>query len=274
MRGVESAPRSSDPADGASPAPGFAPDPAHGRLFTTAQVVRGADVTPSGRLRFDALARYLQDAAEDDLADAGWDEPYGWLLRRCEVAVRGYPGRGQRVRVRTSCSGIGPRWAERTTTLSGPAGDLVQARALWVAITREDGRPCPLGPEFHRVYGPSAAGRQVSARLSLPGPPPAEAGQPWPLRATDIDLAGHVNNSIHWAAVEDVLAGRAGAPSAADEVLTGHAGAPSAAELEYHRPILPGQQPPVVTSQIGEHLGVWLLDGAHRLASARLTFGR
>jgi len=271
---VESAPQQSAPADGAAPAPGFAPDPAHGRLFTTAQVVRGTDVTPSGRLRFDALARYLQDAAEDDLADAGWDEPYGWLLRRCEVAVRGYPRRGQRVSVRTFCSGIGPRWAERTTTMSGPAGDLVQARALWVAITRGDGRPCPLGAVFHRVYGPSAAGRQVSARLSLPGPPSAEAGQPWPLRVTDIDLAGHVNNSIHWAAVEDVLAGLAGAPAAAEDVPAGFAGAPSAAELEYHRPILPGQQPRMVTSQAGDHLGVWLLDGAHRLASARLTFGR
>jgi hypothetical protein len=156
---VESAPQPSDPADGASLVPGFAPDPAHGRLFTTGQVVRGTEVTPSGRLRLDALARYLQDAAEDDLADAGWDEPYGWLLRRCEVAVRGYPRRGQRVRVRTFCSGTGPRWAERTTTLSGPPGDLVQARALWVAVTREDGRPCPLGAQFHRIYVPAL--RQV-----------------------------------------------------------------------------------------------------------------
>jgi len=49
-------------------------------VFATVQVVRGTDVAPSGRLRLDALARYLQDAAEDDLADAGWDEPYGWLL--------------------------------------------------------------------------------------------------------------------------------------------------------------------------------------------------
>jgi acyl-ACP thioesterase len=246
----------------------FAPDPAHGRVYTTAQVVRGTDVAPSGRLRFDALARYLQDAAEDDLADVGWDEPYGWLLRRCELSVRGYPSRGQHVGVRTFCSATGVRWAERTTTLSGPAGDLVQARALWVAVTREEGRPCPLGEAFHRIYGPSTAGRQVAARLSLPGPPagvgqpapPVTASQPWPLRATDIDLAGHVNNTIHWAAVEDVLAGLADAPAAA--------------ELEYHRPILPGQQPHLVTSQAPDHVGVWLLDGAHRLASAWLTFGR
>ena len=100
----------------------FAPDPPHGRVFTTARAVRSSDVTPSGRLRFDALARYLQDAAEDDLADAGWDEPCGWLLRRCEVAVRDYPGFGQRVGLRTFCSATGPRWAERTTTLAGPDG--------------------------------------------------------------------------------------------------------------------------------------------------------
>jgi acyl-ACP thioesterase len=229
-------------------------------MFTTTQVVRGSDVAPSGRLRFDALARYLQDAAEDDLADAGWDEPYGWLLRRCEVAIRGYPSRGQHVGMRTFCSATGPRWAERTTTLSGPAGDMVQARALWVAVTREDGRPCPLGEVFHRLYGPSAEGRRVSARLSLSGPPPAQAGQPWPLRATDIDLAGHVNNSVHWAAVEDVLDGLDAAPVAA--------------ELEYHRPILPGQRPSLVISHAGDHAGVWLLDGADRLASARLTLAR
>jgi len=245
---------------GPGPAPEFAPDPGRGRLFATAQVVRGTDVAPSGRLRFDALARYLQDAAEDDLADAGWDEPYGWLLRRCAVAVRGYPGGGQHIGVRTFCSATGPRWAERTTTLSGPAGDLVQARALWVAVTREDGRPCALGEAFHRLYGPSADGRRVSARLSLPGPPPAQAGQPWPVRAADIDLAGHVNNSVHWAAVEDVLAGLAAAPVAA--------------ELEYHRPILPGQRPSLVTSHADDHVGIWLLDGADRLASGRLTLAR
>jgi len=32
-------------------------------------------VTPAGRLRFDALARYLQDAAEDDLSDGRCGPP-------------------------------------------------------------------------------------------------------------------------------------------------------------------------------------------------------
>jgi hypothetical protein len=49
---------------------------------------------------------------------------------------------------------------------------------------------------------------------------------------------------------------------------------PAAAELEYHRPILPGQQPCLVTSHEGDQIGVWLLDGTHRLASARLAFSQ
>jgi hypothetical protein len=69
-----------------------------------------------------------------------------------------------------------------------------------------------------------------------------------------------VNNSIHWAAIEDVLAGLSAAPVAA--------------ELEYHRPILPSQRPGLVTSHEVDWVGVWLLDGAHRLASARLVFAQ
>lgn len=247
--------------------PAFTADPADGRVFRTRRVVRSVDVTPAGRLRFDALARYLQQAAEDDLADADWAEPYTWLVRRTSVAVRGYPAHHDRVQLRTFCSATGPRWAERTTTVAGPAGDLIQATAVWVAITAADGRPVPLGDVFHRIYGPSTAGRQVSARLSHPGPAgaaggaaaggaAAAAGRPWPLRASDFDTAGHVNNSIHWAAVEDVLAGLDWLPSAA--------------ELEYHRPVLPGHDPRLLTERADGQLSVWLCSDGQRMASAVL----
>jgi acyl-ACP thioesterase len=258
------------------PQPAFTADPAQGRVFRTSRVVRSVDVTPAGRLRFDALARYLQQAAEDDLYDAAWAEPYTWLVRRTSVLVRGYPAHRDRVQLRTFCSGTGPRWAERTTTVSGPAGDLVQAVAVWVAIDAADGHPVPLGDVFHRVYGPSTGGRQVSARLSHPGLPAAAAavsagagsagagsagagsagGRRWPLRASDFDTAGHVNNSIHWAAVEDVLAGLDWLPSWA--------------ELEYHRPVLPGHDPWLLTERRDGQLLIWLSDNGDRLASAVL----
>jgi acyl-ACP thioesterase len=235
----------------------FDPDPAGGRVFAASRVVRSTDVSPAGRLRFDALARYLQAAAEDDLADADLHEPYAWLVRRCEVAVRGYPRAGDLLGLRTFCSAVGPRWAGRTTTLATSAGDVIQARAVWVAVTLADGRPAAPGAAFHRVYGAAAQGREVSARLSLPRPPESALGREWPLRAADFDTAGHVNNAIGWAAVEDVIAGLGWLPASA--------------ELEYQRPILPGHQPRLVTSQAPGQASCWLLHGTQRLASARLA---
>jgi acyl-ACP thioesterase len=253
----------------------FAPDPASGRIYSTSRTVRTTDVTPAGRLRLDAVARYLQEAAEDDITDAGWDEPYDWLLRRCALTILGFSAHGDRVSLRTFCSGLGPRWAERTTTLSGANGDLIQARAVWVAVARDTGSPAPLSPEFRRVYGPSAQDRKVSARLSHPGPnvddPPGRADRqrpaqgadgarsqrPWQLRASDFDTAGHVNNTVHWAAAEDALAGLDWLPASA--------------ELEYHQPILPGCEPCLVVSRSPGGLDLWLMTGPDRLASARLT---
>ena len=270
------------PERAASPgAPEFRPEPPAGRVYEGGRAVRSTDVTPAGRFRLDALARYLQDVAEDDVAGAGWQAPYGWLLRRMTVAVRGYPRFGERLRLRTFCSGTGPRWAERTTTVAGPGGDLIQAVAVWVAADRATGRPCALGADFLRIYGEATQGRQVSARLSLPGPevvlpPPGGPGvtrpggaagatgardwpvRDWPVRASDFDMAGHVNNSVHWAALEDVLAGLDWLPAGA--------------EVEYHRQILPGCRPALLTSDAdADPVYAWLLDGTGRLATGRMT---
>jgi acyl-ACP thioesterase len=246
-------------------APGFLPEPADGRVYATRRIVRSTDVLPAGRLRLDALARYLQNAAEDDLAEAGLAEPVVWLVRRCQLTIMALPLMGEPLKIRTFCSATGPRWAERTTTISGGHGPLAQARAVWAAVSRSDGRPVQLSDGFMRVYGAAAAGRTVSARLSHPRPPAEDqaesqadggTGRHWPLRAADFDTAGHVNNAVHWAAVEDVLA------------VTGWL--PAIAEIEYHRAIQPGCAP-VLRTRLGEQESwVWLLDGARLLASARL----
>jgi acyl-ACP thioesterase len=160
------------------------------------------------------------------------------------------------VQLRTFCSALGPRWAERTTTLAVPGGEKIQTVAVWVAISRDTGRPMPLIPEFYEVYGEATRGRRVSARLSHPGPPADAGGRPWPLRSADFDIAGHVNNAVHWAAVEDVIA-------AGDRL-------PSHAEIEYHRPILPGQDPCLATAATCDSVDLWLLDDTRSMASARL----
>jgi len=229
------------------------------RVVTSRRAVHGTDVSPDGRLRLDALARYLQAAAEGDLAGAGYSSTHDWVVRRTTVRVHSYPWLGQRLQVRTFCSAIGPRWAERTTTLAGGDGEdeLVRATAVWAAVDRASGRPCELGPDFLRVYGPSAAGRTVSARLSHPRPPEPAAGEPWPLRAADFDTSGHVNNAVYWAAVEDAVAALGWLPAVA--------------EVEYHRPALPGCEPRLLSCATPGEAWAWLLADGQRLASARLS---
>jgi acyl-ACP thioesterase len=240
-----------------SPMAAFTARPAAGRVYSARRLVRSTDVTPAGRLRLDALARYLQAAAEDDLADAGWAEPCTWLVRRTALAIRGFPRLGQRLRLDTFCSGTGPRWAQRTTTVTGPDGDLIQSTAVWAAVDRAAGRPVALGPQFHRLYDGAAEGREASVRLSHPRPPEGIPAAPWPLRAADFDPAGHVNNAVHWAVVEDVLAGLDWLPRRA--------------EVEYHRPVLPAAAPALAVSHAPGAVSLWLLDASgQRLASARL----
>jgi acyl-ACP thioesterase len=239
-------------------APEFLAEPASGRVYTSRRLVRSTEVTPSGRLRLDALARYLQAVAEDDLADSGLLAPAVWLVRRSAVEIGRLPTMGERITLRTFCSGTGPRWAERTTTVTGSGGGLLQASAVWAAVSPATGRPVPLDQEFLRVYGESSRGRTVSARLSHPRPAASCGGRPWPLRAADFDTAGHVNNAIAWAAVEDLLAG---------------ADAPLRAEVEYARAILPGCQPRLATARDDQELRMWLLDGDRALVSARIEGG-
>jgi len=73
----------------------------------------------------------------------------------------------------------------------------------------------------------------------------------------DFDTAGHVNNAVHWSVVEEELAAGGWMPSAA--------------EIEYHRAILPGCTPELVTDRREGETVLWLLAGKQVLASARLS---
>ena len=140
--------------------------------------------------------------------------------------------------------------------MGAAGGDLIQSTAIWVAVSARDGARCRWASRSTGSTGPPPAAGGVSARLSTRGCRVRGTGRSWPLRAADFDTAGHVNNAVHWAAVEDVLAGL--------DWLPGHA------ELEYHRPVLPGAEPELVHQPGPGELRAWLRQGPQRLASAVL----
>ena len=180
------------------------------RRVTLARKVRLGDVTPRRRLRLDALARYFQDVAGDDSDDAALPPTCGWVLRRVELDVGRLPLLAEPVELETRCTGIGPgaRWAERTTTVAGADGAIaVTSRAVWVYVDLANLAPRALPPEFFAVYGEAVRAHRVSARLTLPRPDPVATRTTWPLRRTDLDVYGHVNNASYWEAVEEWLGG-------------------------------------------------------------------
>jgi len=188
------------------PATALLPLPASGRRFTAERTVRLGDVDPSGELRLDAVARYLQDVASDDAVDACLANALGWVVRRTMMQVARSASVGERVRLVTYCTGAGRSWAERRTSISGEHGAVVETVSLWVHVDVASGRPARLGDDFAAIYAESAGGRVVSSKLSLSGGPSGSTvAVPWRFRRTDLDPFGHVNNAAHWTVLEEVL---------------------------------------------------------------------
>ena len=211
--------------------------PADVRVFGHVRRPGFADCAPSGRVRLDALACWLQDVAYADVEDAGLQDVAVWVVRRTRIRVNRFPRFGERFRLTTFCSGLGRMWAERRTDIvrCGPDGDPdgaaadVEAVSLWVHLDGERWRPSPLTAAEIATYRGADEPRRVTARLRHPVPEAAEGGEPWVFRATECDIADHVNNTAYWQPVEE-------------ELLAGPDPDRLDAEVEYRAPAQPGHK--------------------------------
>src|SRR3978361_356888 len=132
------------------------PHPGTGRAFVQTVTAGLADAAPGGRVRLAALARWLQDAALDDVVDAGLGEAALWVGRRSRIAVARFPRFGDVATVRTWSSGVGRMWAQRRTSVTTAGGASAEAVALWVHLDPATGRPMPLTEPELAVYRASA----------------------------------------------------------------------------------------------------------------------
>ena len=190
-----------------------------------------ADCAPSGRVRLDALACWLQDVAYADVQDAGLERAAVWVVRRTRIRVNRFPRFGEHFDLTTFCSGIGRMWAERRTDIVGEgaadgATPDVEAVSLWVHLDAEHWRPSPLTQAEMDTYG-GMPDRRVSARLRHPGPESADGHSAWTFRATECDIADHINNAAYWTPLEE-------------ELLTGEDPDRLDVEIEYRAPAQPG----------------------------------
>jgi acyl-ACP thioesterase len=203
------------------------PERRGGRAFERSMLPGIADADGAGRCRLDAMARWLQDVAYADLVDAGFEGRGAWIVRRTRISVQTFPLFGEELVLRTFCSGIGRFSAERRTSIRGGSA-AVETVALWICLDPERGRPMRFPPDFLSVYEESAAGREANVRLRHPEPPGDAERSGWTFRASEMDPAGHINNSHYWTPLEEELAADS-PPSSID------------AEIEYRDPAMPGE---------------------------------
>jgi acyl-ACP thioesterase len=225
------------------------PQPASGRTFRTEYRIRLSDTDATGRLRLDAVARYLQDAATDDVDETGWGAPeHLWVLRSVRIDV-GEPFLDDVVvSIVTWGSSFSSLAAGRRWSLSGDAGGSIEVDSTWIHLG-PDGRPARIGAGFDG-YAEAARGRFASTKLTLVPPARDDKRTVWPLRATDVDRMGHVNNAAYWAAIEHRLAGRE--PDVR---------CPIRARLDYRHPIDLGENVELVESTHGDRYGAAFVVG-------------
>ena len=205
------------------------PPPRGGRTYVSRRRIRLSDMDARGRLRLDAVARFLQDAAIDDVQETGWGMPeHLWFVRRVRIDVQSPFLDDRDVELTTWCSGTAALAAGRRWSVTGDAGGRIEVDSVWIHL---DAAGNPARIEHFGVYADAAADRRVSTKLELPDPPANAGRTPWGLRLVDVDLHGHVNNAVHWQAVEELLPALGVDPRE-----------PARAELDYRRPLDAGEE--------------------------------
>src|SRR6266540_4328369 len=141
------------------------PIPAQGRTFAESRRVRLTDVDQRGRLRLDAVARFLQEIAIDDVDETGWGAPqHLWFVRRMRVDVLKPILADRAIELVTWCSGLATVAAGRRWSLTGDRGGRIEVDSVWIYLA-PDQRPARI--THFDAYAEAAAGRPAHRRAAL-----------------------------------------------------------------------------------------------------------
>lgn len=236
------------------------PLPASGRVFEATRRVRLGDASPAARLRLDSCARYLQDIANDDSRNVGSANPTAWVARRTVLRVERFPEYLDLLTVRTWCSALGPRWAERRYSMvagDSASGGHIEAATLWVHIDMATMKPIEVPADFVAQFGEASRGRTIGARLHLPTRPvgDVQGTETWPVRFVDFDVLGHVNNAVYWSIVEEHLARRRDVR------------APMTITLDHRDAVDPGAEMSVTVAATEHGFDLWVTTTGGRVAA-------
>ena len=176
--------------------------------------VRHYECDAYGHVNYANYLRYMQEAAFDASAAAGYDlsryEVMGrhWLVRETDIEYLRPLRYGDSVQVKTwvvDFRRIRSRRAYEFRRVG--SGELVaRAHTDWVFLDSATWRPAPIPPEMMAAFFPEGLPDPAPPRPRFPSAPPPPPGV-FRLRRRvewrDIDTAQHVNNAAYLAYLED-----------------------------------------------------------------------
>ncbi|MQY19231.1 acyl-[acyl-carrier-protein] thioesterase [Nocardia macrotermitis] len=246
----------------------LAPLPREGIGFTTSWPVRTGDVDPYNRVRLDAVARYLQDVAWEELESGFFHrtDPV-WIVRRTVIDVVRPILWPDRVELRRWCSAMSTRWANMRVRITSDNGGLIETEGFWINLNESTNMPTRISDQGLAHLARTTSETRLRWRQWLTDLAPAESDTdlPFPLRATDIDLYNHISTSVYWQAVEHYLID-------IPKLVAG----PHRAVIEYIEPVLARQHVSVRSRiETGDRTGeaalrLWFMVGGTTTTTVRI----
>ena len=174
--------------------------------------IRYSEGDRHGRLKLRTFFDYAQEVAGNHATALGCGletllaRQQAWVLSRIRVRFRQYPSIGETVTMKTWPSGFDHLFARREFELLSAAGDvLAEATSFWLFLDTGQMRIMNAAKEIGALLPDNSALPVHFAEVEKL-PAPAEGTQAeFPIRETQIDLNGHLNNAEYAALVQDVL---------------------------------------------------------------------
>lgn len=148
------------------------------------------------------LVRFLQTAAEGHAGALGFsvealqERGLTWVLSRFRMLIKEYPGKGERIVVRTWPTGVERLFAGREYRISSShRKELARADSLWMMMQLERRRPARLPADFQEKvpFRPRINFEHPIEKLEI-SEPPAVATE-LEVGPEDLDFNGHVTHT-------------------------------------------------------------------------------
>lgn len=160
-----------------------------------------SDTNASGKASPQNLMRYMVETSITQSLELEKDTSKSivWMLHRWDVEFKSYPDPGQIIQVETYPVDFHKFYAYRDFIITCEEREIVRAKSIWVAVSKETGRLVKIPQEYQDVYDvrPSQFMLPTYGEDSLQE---AESSIDFKVRQSDIDSNQHVNNLeyIQW----------------------------------------------------------------------------